>query len=148
MAEIECDGNILTITIRNKEGEIVVKWVIEYAMPEVKLIEQEGWLDCPHSRCGGEIKPHQITGVHRAYKGWAMDMNFKCNRCNHYEIHGFPIREEIVENVRKFAGKWVDWWSSDVNLTEKDKKLIIERLKMLGYWTFFVIPILIGWKVI
>ena len=72
--------------------------------------------------CGGERFPHQCMSLHRAFRGWAFDINFKCRDCHIFVVHGIPCEND--ERLKRFAGKFV--------INEDDE--IKRRLEQMGYW--------------
>ena len=91
----------------------------------LKLIEKQGRMDCPHRSCNGEMYPHHISAVHTAMQGYAVDIAFKCYKCDCYDIHGIAVDKETYQKALRLSGKWVVF---------DEKFEVAERLKRLGYW--------------
>ncbi len=102
-----------------------VKFILTIENAYLKLIEKQGKMDCCHKSCKGEMYPHHISAVHRAMNGYAIDIAFKCYKCDCYDIHGVAVDAETYKKALKLAGKWVIF---------DEKFNVYERLKILGYW--------------
>ena len=96
-----------------------VKYEIEWKGNVLYARKTKGAYKC---LCGGELFPHHVASLHRAYKGWALDVAFKCRDCHLYVVHGIPCEKD--ERLRRFAGKFI------INEDEEIRR----RLEALGYW--------------
>ena len=126
MADIKCNGKELEITIKDREGNLIVHWLFE-AGGLAKVVKEEGRLIC--KLCGEPMKPHHFGSVHNPLRGTAFDFSVKCPNCSLYLTFGNPLEDkETAERIKSFAGKFVDWWSCS------EEKEVKRRLKALGYW--------------
>ena len=104
-----------------------VKFTLYIEKYSLKLIEKEGKMSCCHRECDGEMYPHHISSIHRVLNGYAIDIAFKCYKCNCYDIHGIAIDERTYKKALNLLQR---------KLVFFDKKFmeIYNRLKFLGYW--------------
>lgn len=102
-------------TIEIRDGKVYIKYKGKYTMK------------CP--LCGGELVPHQILTVHRPYKGWALDVTYKCSNCELVQWFGIPITEEEARQLTPYRRQWLTHIWEEIE-EEKIKK----RLESWGYW--------------
>ena len=114
---IQANGDELIISISG------AKFYLKRFSNILVLYRKEGKLSCLQPECTGEMYPHKVLTVHRAYYGTALDIDFKCNKCSLYVLRGFAIDNEY--KYLNFTNKWVE--------VQVDKE-IKERLRKLGYW--------------
>lgn len=103
-----------------------VEYKLKQSGDKFVLFSVKGKHECLAPNCDGEVYPHRIGSVHVALNGFAVDVEFKCSKCNLWFIRGIHLDRDTYYKVLSMAHKWV--------IFDEKFKDIYERLEKLGYW--------------